>query len=225
MKPAGGMPPPAGSSHTACAPRWPVRMVMKPRDGHHAAVRPQRRRRLGPVLDQGDRAVPVRRTRQRRGAAPRHHRPHEVWIGERYYTVVGVLAPVTLDAGIDRAALIGLEDAEAHWDADGRPCEGLAAHRRRPVGAGPVARRPDGEPRGPRGGRGLPAVRCPGGQGCRRGRLHLAPARPWRGRPAIDDPVVADFTRHFEDVPYHGFVLTDVEVQSIFLLHRLRFRT
>jgi putative ABC transport system permease protein len=47
----------------------------------------------------------------------------QVWIGDRYYTVVGILAPVTLDSGIDRAALIGLPEAKAHWDADGTPAK------------------------------------------------------------------------------------------------------
>ena len=44
-----------------------------------------------------------------------------VWIGDRYYSVVGILAPVTLDSGIDRAALIGLPQAQRDWDAAGTP--------------------------------------------------------------------------------------------------------
>ncbi len=47
----------------------------------------------------------------------------QVWIGDRYYTVVGILEPVTLDSSIDRAALIGLPEAQAHWDADGTPAK------------------------------------------------------------------------------------------------------
>ena len=47
----------------------------------------------------------------------------QVWIGDRYYTVVGILAPVTLDSGLDRAALIGLPEAKAHSEADGTPAK------------------------------------------------------------------------------------------------------
>jgi putative ABC transport system permease protein len=47
----------------------------------------------------------------------------QVWIGDRYYTVVGVLKPVTLDSSIDRAALIGLKDAQTHWDAEITPAK------------------------------------------------------------------------------------------------------
>lgn len=46
-----------------------------------------------------------------------------VWIGQRYYTVVGILAPVALDSSIDRAALIGLPEAQDHWDADATPAK------------------------------------------------------------------------------------------------------
>jgi putative ABC transport system permease protein len=46
-----------------------------------------------------------------------------VWIGERYYAVVGILAPVTLDPGIDRAALVGLAHAQEDWDADATPAK------------------------------------------------------------------------------------------------------
>jgi putative ABC transport system permease protein len=47
----------------------------------------------------------------------------QVWIGDRYYTVVGILAPVTLDPSLDRAALIGLPEAQARWAADGSPAK------------------------------------------------------------------------------------------------------
>ncbi len=47
----------------------------------------------------------------------------QVWIGDRYYAVSGVLAPVTLDSSLDRAALIGLEEVKAHWDADTTPAK------------------------------------------------------------------------------------------------------
>lgn len=46
-----------------------------------------------------------------------------VWIGDRYYAVVGILAPVALDSSIDRAALIGLPQAESQWDADATPAK------------------------------------------------------------------------------------------------------
>lgn len=46
-----------------------------------------------------------------------------VWIGDRYYAVVGILAPVTLDSGIDRAALIGLPQAQRDWGADATPAK------------------------------------------------------------------------------------------------------
>jgi len=46
-----------------------------------------------------------------------------VWIGDRYYAVVGILAPVTLDSSIDRAALIGLPQARKDWDADATPAK------------------------------------------------------------------------------------------------------
>ena len=55
-----------------------------------------------------------------------------VWIGERYYAVVGILAPVTLDPGIDRAALIGLAHAQRAWKADATPAKVyLRAHEPR----------------------------------------------------------------------------------------------
>ena len=36
----------------------------------------------------------------------------QVWIGDRAWTVVGILEPVTLDSGIDRSALVGLPAAQ-----------------------------------------------------------------------------------------------------------------
>jgi putative ABC transport system permease protein len=42
----------------------------------------------------------------------------QVYIGDRYYRVIGVLDAATLDAGVDRAALIGLPQATAAFEAD-----------------------------------------------------------------------------------------------------------
>ncbi len=45
----------------------------------------------------------------------------QVWIGDRYYTVVGILDTVTLDGAIDRSALIGLPIAEKLFAATANP--------------------------------------------------------------------------------------------------------
>jgi putative ABC transport system permease protein len=45
----------------------------------------------------------------------------QVWIGDRYWTVVGILKPVTLDGGIDRAALVGLPVARKLFGIDANP--------------------------------------------------------------------------------------------------------
>ena len=59
---------------------------------------------------------------QRLGVSDVRDRP-QVWIGGRYYRVVGILGAVTLDSGIDRAALIGLPEAQARFDADATPAK------------------------------------------------------------------------------------------------------
>jgi putative ABC transport system permease protein len=41
-----------------------------------------------------------------------------VWLGERWFTVIGILDPVTLDESLDSAALIGFDVAERLLDAD-----------------------------------------------------------------------------------------------------------
>jgi putative ABC transport system permease protein len=41
-----------------------------------------------------------------------------VWLGERWFTVIGILDPVTLDPNLDSAALIGFSAAERLLDAD-----------------------------------------------------------------------------------------------------------
>jgi putative ABC transport system permease protein len=45
----------------------------------------------------------------------------QVWIGGRYWTVVGILDTVTLDGAIDRSALIGLPIASKLFDAAANP--------------------------------------------------------------------------------------------------------
>jgi len=45
----------------------------------------------------------------------------QVYIGEQYYTVVGILDDVTLDSSVDRAALIGLPVAGRLFDAEANP--------------------------------------------------------------------------------------------------------
>jgi putative ABC transport system permease protein len=44
-----------------------------------------------------------------------------VWLGERWFTVAGILAPVTLDPDLDSAALIGFAAAEDLFGADRSP--------------------------------------------------------------------------------------------------------
>jgi putative ABC transport system permease protein len=41
-----------------------------------------------------------------------------VWLGERWFTVIGILDPVALDEGLDNAALIGYDVAERLLNAD-----------------------------------------------------------------------------------------------------------
>jgi putative ABC transport system permease protein len=45
----------------------------------------------------------------------------QVWLGERWFTVVGILRPLTLAPEIDRAALVGFPVAEALLGSDGSP--------------------------------------------------------------------------------------------------------
>ncbi len=44
-----------------------------------------------------------------------------VWLGGRWFTVVGILAPATLAPALDTAALIGFDAAARLFDADGNP--------------------------------------------------------------------------------------------------------
>ncbi|HEV3014552.1 MAG TPA: ABC transporter permease [Actinomycetota bacterium] len=45
----------------------------------------------------------------------------QVWLGDRWFTVAGILRPVTLAPEIDRAALVGFPVAEALLGTDGSP--------------------------------------------------------------------------------------------------------
>ncbi len=45
----------------------------------------------------------------------------QVWIADRWWTVVGILRPVTLDSGIDRSALVGLPIATRLFGIDANP--------------------------------------------------------------------------------------------------------
>jgi putative ABC transport system permease protein len=47
----------------------------------------------------------------------------QVYIGDRYYTVVGILDDVQLDTSIDRAALVGLPAAQRLFDIDPNPAK------------------------------------------------------------------------------------------------------
>jgi putative ABC transport system permease protein len=50
-----------------------------------------------------------------------HQVGSQVWLGGRWFTVVGILDPVTLAPELDRAALVGLPAATALFGADGAP--------------------------------------------------------------------------------------------------------
>jgi putative ABC transport system permease protein len=50
-------------------------------------------------------------------------RPVEVWLGGRWFTVVGILKPVALAPEIDRSALVGFPVAESLLGFDGHPTE------------------------------------------------------------------------------------------------------
>jgi putative ABC transport system permease protein len=45
----------------------------------------------------------------------------QVYIGDRYYTVIGILDDVPLDSSVDRAALVGLPVAQRLFDTDANP--------------------------------------------------------------------------------------------------------
>jgi len=43
-----------------------------------------------------------------------------VWLGGRGFTVIGILAPITLTSDVDRSALVGFPAAQQLLDSDGR---------------------------------------------------------------------------------------------------------
>lgn len=43
-----------------------------------------------------------------------------VWLGGRGFTVIGILAPITLASDVDRSALVGFPAAQQLLDSDGR---------------------------------------------------------------------------------------------------------
>jgi putative ABC transport system permease protein len=43
-----------------------------------------------------------------------------VWLGGRGFTVIGILAPITLASDVDRSALVGFPAARRLLDSDGR---------------------------------------------------------------------------------------------------------
>jgi putative ABC transport system permease protein len=49
------------------------------------------------------------------------HPAPQVWIGDRYFTVVGVLDPIVLAPLIDRSIMVGWPAASEHLDFDGSP--------------------------------------------------------------------------------------------------------
>jgi putative ABC transport system permease protein len=57
----------------------------------------------------------------RRLGIPNLRATPQVYIGDRYYTVVGILDDVPLDSSIDRSALIGLPVAQRLFDTDPNP--------------------------------------------------------------------------------------------------------
>ena len=63
-------------------------------------------------------AVLGARTAARLGVGNISHGP-QIWLGGRWFTVIGVLNPVALADGLDLSALIGWPSAERYLDADG----------------------------------------------------------------------------------------------------------
>jgi putative ABC transport system permease protein len=106
-----------------------------------------------------------------------------VWMGDRTFQVVGVLAPVRPGTEIDRSALIGFPIAEQLYGADGHPTQlyvraapsqVVAVRAVLPARANPA--NPDQVTE--------PPVGRAGGPGGRPGRLHRAVSRTRRDRPA-----------------------------------------
>ena len=52
-----------------------------------------------------------------------------VWLGDRWFTVIGILDPVALAPNLDTAALIGFAAAKTYFDLDANPTHRLRARR------------------------------------------------------------------------------------------------
>ena len=108
--------------------RAPQRADRRERDRRHGGRRrgPDAARHRGrangarQLPDRGHRPLSRRRARRRRRRAARH-RPVpgvRVWIGERWFQVVGILEPVALSPAADSSALVGFPVAERLLGAD-----------------------------------------------------------------------------------------------------------
>ena len=140
----------------------------------------------GRFLNAGHRPLPGGRARGRGGRAARGRPPWAARSGsaDRWFTVAGILRPVTLAPEIDRAALVGFPAAEAllgHRRVAGHGAtSGPTPTRwRRCARCSPATANPASPERGP----GQPAVRRAGRPGRRQQRLHRAAARPGRRWP------------------------------------------
>ena len=129
------------------------------------AADPQLRATIGATLRHGVFLNAATAATRPSSSAPRRPRPSastdvdtRVWIGERWFTVIGILAPVTLAPQLDNAALIGFPAAASIFGTDAQPVDGLRPHRPGPRRRGPRAARPHGEPGAPGGGRRLAPV-------------------------------------------------------------------
>ncbi len=114
--------------------------------------------------------------------------PVMVWIGDRWFSVVGILEALPLAPEIDRSVLIGTTAARDTLRLGRLAVHDLRAHRPGPRDR--CARRAarDDEPREHRGGRRQPAIRRARGQGRRRDHLHQPLPRPGGRRPARGRP-------------------------------------
>ena len=105
-----------------------------------------------------------------------------VWLGERWFTVIGILDPVTLAEGLDTAALIGFDVGGGAVRRGGQPVDGLRARRPGARRGGARADRADREPAAAGGGRRLAPLRRAGGARGGQDRVHLAVPRAGCGR-------------------------------------------
>ena len=144
----------AATASVAGPDRAPHPVRRRGRDRRHQ----RRRRRPGAARGGRRDAAPRRRSSTPPPAATRRscsapRRPttlgiddtgSRVWLGERWFTVIGILDPVTLAPQLDTAALIGFDVAESLFGADGNRVDGLRARRPGPRrgGARPARPRP-----------------------------------------------------------------------------------